>query len=207
MLPIRRYVDSDNSCLFNSIGYVCDKQNFNSNTAFNQRNIILSMLNMDSFNSSILGISKEEYKTNIINPKFWGGGIELSLFSQHYALEIRSIDTATLRIDRYGQNKNYKNCVYILYNGIHYDPLAIQYADSYESTYDNDLDIVIFDSDDKEIENKFITYVASQNDTYQSSNYMNHNMLKCNICNKLCIGQNDAANHLKLTGHDQFIEN
>ena len=27
--PLRRQVDSDNSCLFNSIAYLCDRSNFN----------------------------------------------------------------------------------------------------------------------------------------------------------------------------------
>ena len=40
--PIRRFVDSDNSCLFNSIAYVCDRSNFNEMSALKMRQIIIN---------------------------------------------------------------------------------------------------------------------------------------------------------------------
>jgi hypothetical protein len=40
-IPIRRYVDANNSCLFSSIAYVYDRENFNETSQHVYSNMIV----------------------------------------------------------------------------------------------------------------------------------------------------------------------
>jgi len=176
---------------------------FGTVTAIKHRNIIVTMLGDASIDKAILGKDKEDYAIDIMNDKFWGGAIELSLFSKYYQLVVKSIDTATLRVDSYGLEDKFTSCVYLLYNGIHYDPLAMQI----NPMYDNSLDITIFASNDMKIQKAMVDYVGSFTDTYQNLDMMQRSVLKCDQCNKIMIGEQEAVNHLTKTGHDKFSEN
>ena len=107
--PIRRFVDSDNSCLFNSIAYVCDRSNFNEMSALKMRQIIINEIrqNQEKYNSVYLGKSNDEYIEYILKPDTWGGAIELQILSEYFQTEIASIDIKSLRIDCYGETNNY----------------------------------------------------------------------------------------------------
>ena len=155
LFPIRRYVDADNSCLFSSIAYLINKDNFCSSS-----NLIYRLLIVDYIKDNIniendLGIDKETYINNISEVSTWGGAIELKLFSKIFETEIASIDLETGRVDIYGEIENYKKRVYLLYSGVHYDPLVMNFTD------DVSTDITIFQPDDYEKLIMFKDYVES----------------------------------------------
>jgi len=50
-----------------------------------------------------LGQENEDYCKWILNPKHWGGAIELSILAAHYGREIAAYDIQTKRCDVYGQ--------------------------------------------------------------------------------------------------------
>jgi hypothetical protein len=53
----------------------------------------------------------------------WGGGIELSILTQEYEVEICVINTeAGGRIDYFGEDKHFPHRVFLFYNNLHYDP-------------------------------------------------------------------------------------
>ena len=81
MEPTRRYVDSDNSCLFSSIGYNLDHKNFSEMTKYQYRQLLVNYLESTNLKEGLLGIPKPDYLENIQNPSSWGGSIELKLFS------------------------------------------------------------------------------------------------------------------------------
>ena len=81
MEPIRRFVDADNSCLFSSIGYLIDHNNFNEMTKLQYRQLLVNYLEDNEVENGMLEIPKPDYIENIQNPTTWGGAIELKLFS------------------------------------------------------------------------------------------------------------------------------
>ena len=154
-LPIRRYVDADNSCLFSSIAYLIDKDNFCTSS-----NLIYRLMIVDYIKDNIpvkndLGINKQQYINTISEVSTWGGAIELKLFSKIFKTQIASIDVQTGRVDIYGELENYTKRIYLIYNGVHYDPLVMNYTDNINT------DITIFSPDDNEKLKIFKDYVES----------------------------------------------
>jgi ubiquitin thioesterase OTU1 len=49
------------------------------------------------YTEAFLGKSPEAYIRDILDPKKWGGGIELAMLSQYYSTEIVAFDVQTLR--------------------------------------------------------------------------------------------------------------
>lgn len=156
-LPIRRFVDSDNSCLFSCIAYLNDKENFNENSGMIYRLMIVDYINNNDIKEEILGISKADYIQNISENSTWGGAIELKLFSDMFKIQIASLDVRSKRIDIFGEIENYKKRIYLLYNGTHYDPLVMNFTQD-SST---DLDITIFNTNDHEKLTMFSDFIES----------------------------------------------
>ena len=130
LIPIRRYVDADNSCLFSSIAYLLDRKNFNEQSSSKYRMMIVEYLNNNSFDEALLDSPLEVYINDIADPSKWGGGIEIKIFTEIFKIEIGVVDVQTNRIDLFGQDKNFPNRIFILYNGIHYDPLFINFDET-----------------------------------------------------------------------------
>lgn len=129
MEPVRRYVDADNSCLFSSVGYLLDHNNFSETTKLQYRQLLSNHLESITIEEATLGMSKDNYIEHIQNPSTWGGAIELKLFSDMFQIEIASIDVQSNRVDIFGQDKKYPQRIYVVYNGVHYDPLVMAYTE------------------------------------------------------------------------------
>lgn len=144
LFPVRREVNADNSCLFSSIAYLIDRVNFNEESSIYYRQIIVNHLLEDKFDNNLLEKPKNKYIEFIQNPKNWGGALEVKMFSEIFQIQIACIDVKTNRVDIYGEDKKYPQRIYLLYNGIHYDPLVM----NYNITADSCIDITIFESND-----------------------------------------------------------
>ena len=96
MEPLRRFVDSDNSCLFSSIGYLIDNNNFNDTTKLQYRQLLVNYLESTKLEEGILEIPKPDYLENIQNPSTWGGAIELKLFSDMFQGVVGILSVLTL---------------------------------------------------------------------------------------------------------------
>lgn len=68
-----------------------------------------------------------------------GGAIELSILSAHYKRGIDAYDIQTKRCDRYGEQEGYEDRVMLIYDGLHYDALAVAAFDGAPE----DLDITV----------------------------------------------------------------
>lgn len=68
-----------------------------------------------------------------------GGAIELSILSRHYGRQIDAYDIQTKRCDRYGQDEGYSERVMLIYDGLHYDAMAVS---AFEGAPE-DLDITV----------------------------------------------------------------
>jgi len=196
-IPIRRYVDADNSCLFSSIAYLIDRHSYNETSSIAYRNMIVEYLCNNEFEESYLEGSKNEYINTIANPNKWGGGIEIKIFTEILKIEIAIIDVQSNRIDLFGQDKNYENRIFILYNGIHYDPLVI----NFDEAADSESDITIFKTSDKHYLNIFKNHVKKFTDFIDISKMVS---LECDNCKEQFLNDESATIHAKKTNHWEF---
>ena len=79
----------------------------------------------NTFNSGFLGRDNAEYQEWIQNPQHWGGAIELFILSKHFQCEISAFDIQTKRVDTYGQDEGFTQRCMVVYDGLHYDALAV----------------------------------------------------------------------------------
>jgi hypothetical protein len=153
----RRAMPMDNSCLFHSIAYVClDRKR---DAADSMRRMIAEAVASDprTYNETLLEQSNAAYQRWILNPKVWGGAIELDIFSTLFRTEIIAFDPDYLREDVFGQNMGYYKRVFIIYtsgdqqgqqsqggHSAHYD--ALVFCPNGTSTESNDK--VVFSTKD-----------------------------------------------------------
>lgn len=186
--PIRREVDADNSCLFSSIAYLLDRSNFNEDSSLKFRQIIINYLLDDLFDVNLLDKPKDEYIEYIANPKNWGGALEVKMFSEIFKKQIVCIDVKTNRSDIYGEDKKYPQRIYLLYNGIHYDPLVM----NMDQGADPSTDITIFDSNDNEV---FELMKCLLLEYKNQGDFIEFYSMECNICKEKFKNENDALEH------------
>ncbi|CAJ0841115.1 9650_t:CDS:10 [Entrophospora sp. SA101] len=143
-----------------------------------------------TYSDIILGKSRNEYCKWIAQKNSWGG-----------AIEIRSVDVGTGRIDKYGEG-NYDQCVYIVYSGIHYDAVALTPMISADKDYDQ----TIFEISDQSILNGAIS-IANKMKKLHKYTYTANFTLRCGQCEKGLVGDKEAVQHAKDTVFVYFHEN
>ncbi|GJD12970.1 Ubiquitin thioesterase OTU1 [Galdieria sulphuraria] len=176
---VRRKVPDDNSCLFHAICYV-----FRSGSVAQLRHIISETvrLNPDLYTEAFLGKSNHEYSRWILLPETWGGAIELSI------------------LNRYGEAENYEERVFLLYDGIHYDPIARAFLGA-----SREYDVTVFKIWDNEalVGAKSVAEEANKNRQYTD---LASFTLMCRNCGAKLKGETSAVEHAKQTGHTNFTE-
>eukprot|EP01091_Cochliopodium_minus_P017666 TRINITY_DN6979_c0_g1_i1.p1 TRINITY_DN6979_c0_g1~~TRINITY_DN6979_c0_g1_i1.p1 ORF type:complete len:310 (-),score=94.64 TRINITY_DN6979_c0_g1_i1:69-998(-) len=198
---VRRIVDANNACLFNCIGY-----NFEGKTRSKSpelRQLIISILKSDvlTYSEAFLGKENHDYCKWIENKDAWGGAIELSIFAEYYMTEIAVFDIQTTKMYLYGEGCNFKQRCYLIYDGLHYDPLALAKSENSGESED----ITLFETTDKFVEKQgqaLCDKMHQQNLFTDTSKFM----LRCLVCGKGLSGENEAMEHCKLTKHTNFAE-
>ena len=71
------------------------------------------MSNPNDYNAAILDKDPDEYCEWILKGDSWGGGIELSILSKFFQMQIGVVDIQNITIEYFG---DYSNCIYLLYN-------------------------------------------------------------------------------------------
>lgn len=124
---LKKVVPADNSCLFTSIRFVLNGKIDNEGSEM-MRHIIAQEVaaNTQEYNDAVLGKSNSEYCAWIQKPDSWGGAIEVAILSNYYGIEIDVVDIQNAIINRFGEDKNYGLRVFLLFDGIHYDPLYLE---------------------------------------------------------------------------------
>jgi len=196
---IIKEIPDDNSCLFNSVRYVTQNKHLQ---IAQLRKMIADTIRDDpiTFNDAILGKPVEEYIRYIQKPNTWGGYIELLIFSDYFKIEICSIDVKTNRIDRFGEGK-YKEMVFLIYNGIHYDAVALKPFEEAPEEYER----TIFESNDDYLIGALTALGQNLKEKKLFTDTTNFK-LRCGVCNKTLVGENDAVKHATATGHTDFRE-
>ena len=194
----------DNSCLFRAFNsaYFGAMDNMHE-----LRSVIAQTIQEqpEQYSDAILEKSRDDYCRWIQTQDAWGGFIELNILSQHFDIEICSIDVQTLRVDRFNEGAA-KRCI-LVYSGIHYDVVALSPSEApYQSAVaPPELDEKVFESSDKEILARALDLCK----ILQERNYFTDTAafsVKCNVCNAIVTGEDGAIKHVKQTGHQNFGE-
>jgi ubiquitin thioesterase OTU1 len=119
---VQRVMPDDNSCLFRAVG-TCVLPS--ADTMNELRSLVAQAIQGDPelYTAGYLGKEPNEYCQWIQNENSGGGGIELAIISQHFDIEICSIDVQNLRVDKFNQGA--KTRCFLVYSGIHYDCIAL----------------------------------------------------------------------------------
>ena len=198
MEPTRRFVDADNSCLYSSIGYQLNHKDFNEMTKYEYRQLLANHLEKMELDSVMLGMSKEEYINNVLDVTSWGGGTDIRFFCDMFQMQISVINIQTNSISTFGEDKPYPQRIYLIYNGIHYDPLVMA------MTHDNKDDKTIFASDDDETAIAFQNYAKTFRDKGEFVDLSKMNTLECDSCKQKFTTQDDAQSHALNYNHWNF---
>ncbi|CAD7696213.1 unnamed protein product [Ostreobium quekettii] len=200
---VRRYVDSDNSCLFTAVAYAMEN---NRLRGYDLRQIIATAVATDptTYNEGVLGKSIPEYQRWILHPQRWGGPIELSILASYYRTQIAAFDIQTTRCDIYGEREGYADRVMVIYDGLHYDALALAPTEQ----ADEDLDVTKFDPHSQYgsvIMAGAKNLVLKLHATCQFTD-TSHFKLRCGQCGTGLTGELHAMEHAQVTGHRGFAE-
>jgi len=200
----RKVIDADNSCLFNAIGYLIHgKTNFSSFDPTDYRQVIAGIvLSQPSYyTKELLEKNPHEYADWIMNKDSWGGEIELSILSTYLNIEIAVCDIMSVTLLHYKSMESSSQHtdrnpyrIYVLYDGVHYDAVIAM---------KNGSEITRFSSDDRAIESEVLELAQELNKKRQYTN-LTRCGLQCNICYTVLSGEEDAREHARMTGHQNF---
>lgn len=196
----RKEVPADNSCLFYSVFYVIEGF-LEYETAKKLRAKIAEKVTADpeNYSDAVLGKTQDEYSAWIQSDTSWGGAIELAILSEIFGVEIAAVDIKTLRLDIYGQDQCYTSRAYLIYDGIHYDPL-------YFDACDTQLPLqTIFSPRDDAMLTKVLELAEIAHKARQYTDTGSFTLI-CLTCQKKLTGQKEAQAHAKETGHGNFTE-
>jgi len=200
-MVIRRVIPDDNSCLFNAVGYVLE--GLSRSKAPTLRKLISDTVrsNPENFPDVFLERPNPEYAKWILEPKTWGGAIELAILSDHYQTEIGAIDVATSHMYCYGEGKSYRQRVYLVYDGLHYDALGLNFSPDGPEEFD----MTVFSPQDSYVFNNALAIVRSlkQKHLYTDTAAF---LLSCSDCQAVLVGEKGASEHATATGHTNFTE-
>ena len=198
---MRQTVPSDNSCLFTSVYYCITGGELDHKVAPTLRKIIADHVSKDeaTYNEGFLGRPNDEYCTWIKNEDHWGGAIELSVLSQYYEIEIVAVDTINLRLNRFGEDKDYDQRILLIYDGIHYDALKFEPNDHRKPL------MTLFPTSEESILVLALEVAREAKQSHQFTDVQNFT-LKCMDCGTRLTGQTEAQSHAQKTGHVNFGE-
>jgi ubiquitin thioesterase OTU1 len=198
---VLRVMPDDNSCMFRAVGSAVLTDSLDSMTEL--RSLVAQAIQRDPdyYNEAILQRTPDDYCKWIQYSDSWGGGIELSILSQEFDIEIASINVQDLRVDRFNEGKA-RRCI-LVYSGIHYDTIAFVPAGA--STFSSDNDVKLFDAGDDVIlqaARELCGELKKQRYYTDTQNFG----IKCNTCGWTGAGQTKAVEHANETGQDDFGE-
>lgn len=198
---VLRVMPDDNSCMFRAVGSAVLTDSLDSMTELRSMVAQAIQRQTDFYNEAILQRSPDEYAQWIQYSDSWGGGIELSILSQEFDIEIASINVQDLRVDRFNEGKP-KRCI-LVYSGIHYDTIAL--VPHGVATYYPTDDIKLFDTNDDVVLEAARQLCGELKKKHYFTDTQKFN-IKCNTCGWKGAGEAGATQHAMETNHTDFGE-
>ncbi|PVI03278.1 OTU-domain-containing protein [Periconia macrospinosa] len=198
---VLRVMPDDNSCMFRALGSAVLSSSLDSMTELRSLVAQAIQADPDMYNEAILQRKPDEYCQWISYSDSWGGGIELSILSKEFDIEICSINVQDLRVDRFNEGRP-KRCI-LVYSGIHYDTVA--FVPEGGPTYDTENDVKLFDASDDTILEAARQLCGELRKKHYFTDTQKFN-IKCNKCGWKGAGEKGAVKHAEETGHMDFGE-
>lgn len=203
---VLRVMPDDNSCMFRALSAAVLGSALDGMTEL--RSVVAQVIqaNSELYTKGMLEKEPAAYCRWIQREDSWGGGIELSILSQHFDIEICSINVQDLRIDRFNEGRPTR-CI-VVYSGIHYDVCAVTPFSGAEPEFDRKVFDVVR-TGDEEMDGGALEAARDLCKGLQSRHYFTdtHGFdVKCNTCGQQGKGQMWAVDHAKSTGHGDFGE-
>ena len=205
---VLRIMPDDNSCMFRALGSAVLGSSLDSMNEL--RSIVAQTIQTqpDLYTSGLLEKAPDEYCRWIQREDSWGGGIELSILSQYFDIEICSINVQDGGIDRFNEGKH-SRCI-LVYSGIHYDVLAVSPAAGVSPEFDRKMFEVARLGDQGEEEDGGALIAARELCAkLRERHYYTDTAgfdIRCNVCGWMGKGEKGATEHAKTTGHMDFGE-
>ena len=183
----RHVIPADNNCLFAAIGHCAA-------TKDDLRAAVRAFIraHADVYTEAVLGRPVAAYLAWISDKAHWGGAIECAILAECLGLEIAVVDIRTARAYIFGEGKSFRNRMYLLYDGVHYDCLVRPTQ-------------CIIDALDTDAMADAIAIASEMQRTRQFTN-MDGFSLRCLVCSEGLTGAADAQKHAARTGHANFAE-
>jgi len=199
---LRRLCASDNSCLFSSVAYgLYQRRDQNKEL----RKVVADAVLADemTFSEAWLGRPPAEYAAWIQESTSWGGAVELSILSQRFRTTINAGDIQTGRIDRYGDGE-FAERLLVLYDGLHYDALAVSpFANAPEEL---DMTLLRVDAENAAQVDAALAALLAGFKAARAFTDTGTFTLRCSLCQAGVKGEAEAIAHAKATGHQAFGE-
>lgn len=196
---VLRVVPDDNSCLFRSVNALLSRPDTDS-SVYELRAEVSAVVAAapQLYSEAFLGRPNSEYCAWIMSDNAWGGAIELSILSSRFAVELAAFDLKTMRLDRYGEGKGYGKVGYLVYDGIHYNYVALERRGR--------TGVTMFDLNDRSAMDSARALAQKEHDGKQFTDTASF-ALRCGQCNTILKGEKEAVEHASKTGHTDFQEN
>jgi ubiquitin thioesterase OTU1 len=203
---VLRVMPDDNSCMFRALSSAVLGSALDGMTEL--RSVVAQTIqaNPDLYTTGMLEKEPSAYCKWISREDSWGGGIELSILSQHFDIEIASVNVQDLRVDRFNEGKPTR-CI-LVYSGIHYDVVAVTPFSGAEPEFDRKVFDVVR-TGDEEMDGGALEAAVQLCKELQSRHYFTDThgfAVKCNQCGSTGRGQQWAVDHARSTGHGDFGE-
>ncbi|KAK5709747.1 ubiquitin-specific protease otu1 [Elasticomyces elasticus] len=203
---VLRVMPDDNSCMFRALSSAVLGSALDGMTEL--RSVVAQTIqaNPELYTEGMLEKPPSDYCQWIQREDSWGGGIELSILSQHFDIEICSLNVQDLRVDRFNEGRRTR-CI-VVYSGIHYDVCAV----SPFAGADGEFDRKVFDvvrSEGKEMDGGALKAARELCKVLQGRHYFTdtHGFeISCGECGQKGKGQMWAVEHARGTGHSSFKE-
>eukprot|EP00051_Salpingoeca_urceolata_P025191 m.448516 g.448516 ORF g.448516 m.448516 type:complete len:366 (-) comp20315_c14_seq41:4755-5852(-) len=201
-IAARKVVAADNSCLFNSVGYLLENHSLELSTKLRELIASAVLADQETYNAAVLGDREPSaYADWITDHEHWGGSVELAVLSKHYETEIVAIDIKTGNLLRFGEGQGYSQMCFLAYDGIHYDPLVLKLVPDAPEEHD----LTVFPVGDDATERKMAEFGAQLKQQRQFTDVASFS-LRCLACQTGLVGQAEAREHAMNTGHTNFGE-
>ena len=196
---LKKEVPSDNSCLFASVHFLTMAGETEPNGPKSLRVLVANHIERhpDEYTDAMLGRTNSEYSDWIKRDTSWGGSIELAILSQHFQIEIAAVQISTCIVNRFGEDKAYGTRIFLLYDGIHYDPLYLIHPSGEH--------VHIFPTSEDWIIDAARSVAAEACKAGQFTDTGSFT-LKCNQCGFNMKGDHAALQHAQDTSHTDFAE-
>ena len=108
------------------------------------------------------------------------------------------VDITNALINRFGEDRKFGMRAFLLYDGIHYDPLFLESLTGEEKR-------TLFPIEEMYVYEK-AEELANEAKSSRQFTDVDKFTLKCGQCDCMLKGQKEAQEHAKKTGHDSFGE-